>query len=423
MKRFFALALAMLAVSTLQAGLVTSVSEFPEGAGTTVIDFSEFSGPFLFTAGPVQIGDPAARDIEWFSTASNSVIGNGSYGLSTNGSWTSGRNGYTGLNTSSGSMTFRFNDSPVAGVGGFMNYAPGTAATAIIEALDQAGEILESYDLIALAPISTPGGVDAGAFRGIVRAQADIYALRVSNAFDVLDDFTFTEEVGAARFKVTKTFTNGDTGDVEVTLTCNGGLPLQQSFMISGGGPGVTFTVTNLPDTGADCEVTETGGNEGYTADLSACAWTAVTGGLRTCAIENVPEATTLTVETTIDTDGDITIDDTFTTTLTCDDVSPNSGADDFGTYSATDTSGELMVDWYAAPGETAECTVTLVPNGSAVEGATCSFSFELGDEEAGCDVEGTVFFEGIPTLSQYGMAIMVLLMLGVGFVGMRRFV
>ncbi|NNJ79124.1 MAG: IPTL-CTERM sorting domain-containing protein, partial [Xanthomonadales bacterium] len=45
------------------------------------------------------------------------------------------------------------------------------------------------------------------------------------------------------------------------------------------------------------------------------------------------------------------------------------------------------------------------------------------GDEEAGCDVEGTVFFEGIPTLSQYGMAIMVLLMLGVGFVGMRRFV
>jgi hypothetical protein len=42
---------------------------------------------------------------------------------------------------------------------------------------------------------------------------------------------------------------------------------------------------------------------------------------------------------------------------------------------------------------------------------------------KAGCDVEGTVFFEGIPTLSQYGLAIMALLMLGVGFVGMRRFV
>jgi hypothetical protein len=33
-----------------------------------------------------------------------------------------------------------------------------------------------------------------------------------------------------------------------------------------------------------------------------------------------------------------------------------------------------------------------------------------------------TVFFEGIPTLSQYGLALMALLMLGVGMVGFRRF-
>ena len=39
------------------------------------------------------------------------------------------------------------------------------------------------------------------------------------------------------------------------------------------------------------------------------------------------------------------------------------------------------------------------------------------------CTFTNAVFFEGIPTLSQYGMAIMVLLMLGVGFVGFRRFV
>jgi hypothetical protein len=31
------------------------------------------------------------------------------------------------------------------------------------------------------------------------------------------------------------------------------------------------------------------------------------------------------------------------------------------------------------------------------------------------------VFFEGIPTLSQYGMALMALLMLGMGFVAVRR--
>ena len=39
------------------------------------------------------------------------------------------------------------------------------------------------------------------------------------------------------------------------------------------------------------------------------------------------------------------------------------------------------------------------------------------------CTITNTESFEGIPTLSQYGMAIMALLMLGVGFIGMRRFV
>ena len=39
------------------------------------------------------------------------------------------------------------------------------------------------------------------------------------------------------------------------------------------------------------------------------------------------------------------------------------------------------------------------------------------------CTITNTLFFEGIPTLNQYGMALMALLMLGVGFVGFRRFV
>ena len=39
------------------------------------------------------------------------------------------------------------------------------------------------------------------------------------------------------------------------------------------------------------------------------------------------------------------------------------------------------------------------------------------------CSITNTVFFEGIPTLSQYGLALMALLMLGVGVVGLRRFV
>jgi hypothetical protein len=39
------------------------------------------------------------------------------------------------------------------------------------------------------------------------------------------------------------------------------------------------------------------------------------------------------------------------------------------------------------------------------------------------CEIVNTVFFEGIPTLNQYGMAVLALLMLGVGFVGFRRLI
>ena len=40
----------------------------------------------------------------------------------------------------------------------------------------------------------------------------------------------------------------------------------------------------------------------------------------------------------------------------------------------------------------------------------------------ASCLITNTVFFEGIPTLSQYGLALLALLMLSVGMVGFRRY-
>jgi len=47
--------------------------------------------------------------------------------------------------------------------------------------------------------------------------------------------------------------------------------------------------------------------------------------------------------------------------------------------------------------------------------------SLGAGDSHT-CTFTNTVFFEGIPTLSQWGLALMALLMLGVGFIGFRRF-
>ncbi|MGI9319901.1 MAG: IPTL-CTERM sorting domain-containing protein [Thiogranum sp.] len=57
---------------------------------------------------------------------------------------------------------------------------------------------------------------------------------------------------------------------------------------------------------------------------------------------------------------------------------------------------------------------------GTSLVTGTIKVSTGMGDE---CTITNTAFFEGIPTLNQYGMAIMALLMLGMGFVGFRRFV
>jgi len=89
---------------------------------------------------------------------------------------------------------------------------------------------------------------------------------------------------------------------------------------------------------------------------------------------------------------------------------------------------GELIPQTVSVITDVGGVTVSLeeINDNSAVEVSNdCGGmieDLEPGDS-ASCGFTNTVFFEGIPTLSQYGMAIMVLLMLGVGFVGFRRFV
>jgi hypothetical protein len=96
-------------------------------------------------------------------------------------------------------MTFAFHDRLVSGVGGFMNYAnldPSASQVRpdlIITALDAHMNVLESHNITALADILTPGGFNAGAFRGIQRTRADIALFQVSGGLaNALDDLTFT---------------------------------------------------------------------------------------------------------------------------------------------------------------------------------------------------------------------------------------
>jgi hypothetical protein len=169
-------------------------------SGATVVDFSQFNGPALLTAGPVQVGKLVGEDIVYTANQSSSLIGNSFYGLATNGFWNSDRIGFTGVNNDTddppgpNAITFSFNSGPVNSVGGFMNYAPGLQGVARIEALGTGGTLLESYVLNIVAPISTPDATNAGAFRGIFRTKEDIVAFRYSGAAAVLDDLTFTRQ-------------------------------------------------------------------------------------------------------------------------------------------------------------------------------------------------------------------------------------
>ncbi|MEE4293790.1 MAG: IPTL-CTERM sorting domain-containing protein [Xanthomonadales bacterium] len=271
---------------------------------------------------------------------------------------------------------------------------------------------------------------------GNLLRQFTIPGTPLINAFGL--EFGFQAiSTGTARFQITKTFTNGSTGDVEITLTCNGGLPLEQSFTISGDGPGVTFTVNNLPDAGVDCEVMESGGPDGYTNNADACSWTGVVGGLRTCAITNTPEPSEFAVEIDFDMIEDPAIDLGWDLEVVCtpaadaadDTIFPGVTFNESGTGS-----DEFLFTFYADPEDGSDCTATLSGLSSAIEqdGACTIEEIAVGEandpdtdesETPTCTITATAFYEGIPTLGQYGLALMALLMLGVGFVGFRRFV
>jgi hypothetical protein len=143
----------------------------------------------------VHVGGLVDENIIWSSTSSFSVIGNGFYFISSNGSWNSSRQGYVGTNSGSSTVVMRFDfaDGPVNEVGGFVNYARGSGGNDFtITALASDNTVLESFNINALAPISTPMTLNDGAFRGIARSTNDIAAFVLSGSYAVLDDLTFS---------------------------------------------------------------------------------------------------------------------------------------------------------------------------------------------------------------------------------------
>jgi IPTL-CTERM motif len=245
-------------------------------------------------------------------------------------------------------------------------------------------------------------------------------------------DPTGTE--ATATFLVTKTYSDSNPDAVEVTLSCNTGLPLTQSFMISDDEP-VNFVVTNFTQGAMDCEVTETGTAAGYTpsydngsiVSTTSCAYTGVASGEYACAIINTAEPATFAV--TKDwviggAEGDDVIEEAIVTIFCNNEI--QEGSWNGSHYVLSDLligDGDSLVATVDTTLQSALCWAEedIVQSGVESEDDCSQRAIPAGGSSS-CTITNTVFFEGIPTLSQYGLALLTLLTLSIGFVGLRRF-
>jgi hypothetical protein len=249
-----------------------------------------------------------------------------------------------------------------------------------------------------------------------------------------------------ANFFTTKDFSDDNPAGVTAMISCNTGLPLEQDFEIfDAPGGHVDFIVGDFESGVMDCVITELEVPEGYSVtyvaglgedgeagDVSGgpdgCFFENVVTGGFTCEIINTANPATYTVvkDWVIHLQGGDLVFPIADVTITCDSAITGGDEDD-GIWTL---SGDL------GDGD------TLVAEVDVAEGsATCSASEEVLDSSVETDSSGcgevqlsaggshvctftnTVFFEGIPTLNQYGLALLALLMLGIGAIGFRRFV
>jgi hypothetical protein len=125
----------------------------------------------------------------------------------------------------------------------------------------------------------------------------------------------------------------------------------------------------------------------------------------------------------------EVVIDDSARVNLFCANALDGDGEDNNGIMSwswiLTGDGDSRTATVYPHQDGSTNCWVEERVAPSAVEHDNdCSDSFPvlIGDEPHFCTVTNTVFFEGIPTLSQYGLLLFSALMLLTGMVATRRF-
>ena len=253
-----------------------------------------------------------------------------------------------------------------------------------------------------------------------------------------------------AAFVVQKRFEDGnDVTPVKLNIQCNTGLPLQQSltaFPNEGpfGGYEVRFIVEEFVDGTLDCEVWEDA-PAGYTGEYDCqsnsscdtaggagpCSFTGVgVGEENLCLIHNRVNPVDFTVtKEWVYTREELEIEESSRIEFICDSVFGGDGTD-LGR-------GQMLWSWvfngngashtaklYPDFGGSTRCRTLELPGTSASEyQSECAEPVPVAIGESGriCRVVNTVFFEGIPTLGQYGIMLFSALMLLTGLAAVRR--
>ena len=186
--RIFALAAAVAlcfaantGVANAQTSLLTTEIGYT-GPGLNLT--AHANGNYNFTFGPIIVDSYTftAAPGGGGNSGQGSVVGQGGYGLLSNGSF-GGNAVYIGVDSGTGFAQLILNGGPVSQLGFFFNYAPDSGSAPTISALDSFGNVFASYDLAALAPISTPSGFNQFAFRGIASNSTNIFGLRFGGSY------------------------------------------------------------------------------------------------------------------------------------------------------------------------------------------------------------------------------------------------
>ena len=165
----------ILLMAMMIALVVTSASAMPVTSipGGTIIPMPianyQGLGPQAFGSG-----------ITWSSTHIYADFGlTGRYGYANNGDWDGNLGPMAGLNSETGTMTFAFS-SPVKGVGGFINYAPGYSSNPTIAVYDAGMNLIEPVTTLTF---HTDGSPNSGEFHGFLESSPEISYFRLSDSY------------------------------------------------------------------------------------------------------------------------------------------------------------------------------------------------------------------------------------------------